>query len=107
LTVKASLIFGKRFTVFKTVNRFPKLYSLSLHARLISDCSNPAIIGRPKQGSTGIRHHPGGEIMPTDQILTKSGWNPAMVRNRPESDLIRPDLAKMAGIRPDMTGPGH
>jgi hypothetical protein len=44
LTVKTSLIFGKRFTIFKTVNRFPKLNSSFLRARLISDCQNLAIV---------------------------------------------------------------
>jgi hypothetical protein len=45
LTVKASLIFGKRFTILKTVNHFSKLNPSSLHAHLISNCPNPAMVG--------------------------------------------------------------
>jgi hypothetical protein len=57
LTVKASLIFKKQFTVLKIVNHFPKLYSFSLHPRLTFNYPNPAIIDRPKPGSTGIKRH--------------------------------------------------
>jgi hypothetical protein len=46
LIIKVYLIFRKRFTVFKTVNYFSKLNSSSLHARLISDCWNLAIVSR-------------------------------------------------------------
>jgi hypothetical protein len=38
--------------------------------------------------------------MPADHIPAKTGQNPTMVRNRL-------DLAKMAGIWPDLTGSGH
>jgi hypothetical protein len=66
--------------------------------------------------TSGHRHR-----MPADQIPAETGWNPAMVRSRPDlakmariqplirSDLgkmaeIRLDLAKMVGIQPDLTG---
>jgi hypothetical protein len=58
LTVKASLIFEKQFTIVNTVNRFPKLNSCSLHAYLISNCRNPAMVGRQNLGGAGIRQHP-------------------------------------------------
>jgi hypothetical protein len=61
---KASLIFGKRFTIFKTVNRFPKLNSSFLHARLISDCQNLAIVNRRNPTGTGVRQHPVAGIRP-------------------------------------------
>jgi hypothetical protein len=51
--------------VLKTVNRFSKLNSSSLHARLISDCQNPAIVGRRNTGGIEIRQHPATEILPT------------------------------------------
>jgi hypothetical protein len=57
LTIKAYLIFGKRFTVFKTVNRFSKLNFWSLHACLISDCCNPAMVSCQNPCGTGIRQH--------------------------------------------------
>jgi hypothetical protein len=38
--------------------------------------------------------------MLADQIPAESGWNPIMVRSRP-------NLAKMAGIRPDLIGSGR
>jgi hypothetical protein len=127
MTVKASLIFGKRFTVLKTVNHFLKLNSWSLHACLISHCQNPAIIGRRNPGGAGFRQHPAG-------ILTTPGsgnflppspdaGGPDSGRNWPESghgqkpaesdrnpagsDRIRQDLTKMAGIQPDLDGIGH
>jgi hypothetical protein len=68
LTVKASLIFGKRFTIFKTVNRFPKLNSLSLHARLISDRQNLAIVGRRNPVGAGVRQHPIAGILPAPEF---------------------------------------
>jgi len=58
LTVKPYLIFGKRFTVLKTLNHFPKLNSSSFYARLISNCRNTVMIGRRNPGGTGIRQHP-------------------------------------------------
>jgi hypothetical protein len=42
---------------FKTVNRFPKLNSSFLHARLISDCHNLAIVDRRNPTSAGVRRH--------------------------------------------------
>jgi hypothetical protein len=111
LIVKTSLIFGKRFTVLKTVNRFLKLDSLSLHARLIFDCPNPIIVGRPKLGGIGIRHLATG-IMPTPESGDIRPSSPDA--GGPDSDKIwpefghdqnRPDLAKMAGIRLDITVP--
>jgi hypothetical protein len=89
--------------VLKTVNCFQKLYYSFLHARLISDYPNPAIVSRSKLGGTGIRHHQVTGIMPASESRhrnTADFRNPAMDRNRP-------NLAKMAGIRPDMTGSGH
>jgi hypothetical protein len=110
LTEKASLIFGKRFTVLKIENRFPKLNSSSLHARLIFDCQNLAMVGRRNPGGTRIRQHPATGILPAtfghrrrmlaDNIPAETGRNPALVR----SQL---DLGKMARIRPDLTGSGH
>jgi hypothetical protein len=115
LIVNASLIFEKRFTVLKTVNRFSKLYSSSLHARLISDCPNPAVVGRSKPGGTGIRHHSAIGILPaseSDDIRppppdaggpTSGGIRSDLTKMAGMQPLIRPDLAKMAGIRPDLT----
>jgi hypothetical protein len=57
LTVKASLIFEKRFTIFK-INRFPKLSSLSLHACFIFNRQNLAIVGRRDPVGAGVRQHP-------------------------------------------------
>jgi hypothetical protein len=69
LTIKLCLIFGKRFTVLKTVNRFSKLNSSSLHTRFISDCWNPVIVGCRNPGGTGIQQYLAiGTLMPTDQI---------------------------------------
>lgn len=110
MTVKTFLIFEKRFTILKTVNRFPKLYSLSFHARLIFDCRNPATSGYWNNAGVGIRppeycrhRNPATSghcrRMPADQILAESGRNPAMVKSRP-------DLAKMAGIRLNLIGSG-
>jgi hypothetical protein len=104
LTVKASLIFGKRFTIFKTVNRFPKLSSSSLHACLISDRQNLAIVSRWNPIGAGARQHPAAGIRPpADQIpagiLPESGQNgrdPAGIRLLIWQDLARNDL-----IRPD------
>jgi hypothetical protein len=87
--------------VLKTVNCFPKLNSSSLHARLIFDYQNPAMVGRPNSGGTGIRQHPATKILlepesgdiqqpsPADKIPTRFGW-------------IQPNFAKMAGILPDL-----
>jgi hypothetical protein len=117
LTGKTSLIFEKRFTVLKTVNRFPKLNSSSFHARLIFDCRNLAIIG--------CRNLTGTEIRPPDsptsesgdirsQLLKLANQISAMVRSMPDlagscriHPLIRPDLVKMAGIQPDLDGSSH
>jgi hypothetical protein len=123
LTVKASLIFGKQ--------RFLKLNSSSLHARLISDCWNPAIVSCRNPAVAGVRQHPivgiltaseSGNIQPPSpnaggQILAETGRIPAMVRSWPNlakqlesrqiQPLIRPDLAKTAGIRLDLDGFGQ
>jgi hypothetical protein len=105
LTVKSSLIFGKRFTVLKTVNRFPKLYSSSLHARLISDWSNPPIVGRSKIGSTGIRHHQVTGIMSASESnhrKTVGCRNPAAGKPPAAGILQHPATAPNAGgIRPE------
>jgi len=82
LTVKASLIFGKRFTIFKTVNRFPKLNTSFLHARLISDCQNLAIVDRWNPTGAEVQQRPdaGSQIpaKPTgyDRILPLIGPDP-------------------------------
>jgi hypothetical protein len=64
LTVKASSIFEKQFTIFKIVNRFPKLNSSFLHARLVFDCQNLAIVDRRNLTGTGVRQHPVASILP-------------------------------------------
>jgi len=79
---KTSLIFRKQFTILKTVNRFPKLNSSSLHAHLISNGRNPVMVGRRNPSGTGIRQHPAHRRrMPADQILAETGQNLAMVRS--------------------------
>jgi len=83
LTVKTSLIFEKQFTIFKTVNRFPKLNSSFLNVRLISDCQNLAIVNR--------RNPTGAEAR--QRLVT--GILPA-----PESSHRR---RMPAGILPDLT----
>jgi hypothetical protein len=104
--------------VFKTVNRFSKLNFSSLHARLIFDCQNLAIVNRQNSGGTGIRQHPATVIgcrqtkfrpkFGNGQKPARSGQNG---RNQAESDqirpLIRPNLAKMARIRPGLDGSGQ
>jgi hypothetical protein len=122
LTVKVSLIFEKRFMVFKTVNRFPKLNYLSLHARLISDCQNSAIVGSHNQAGAGVRLHSITGNLPVlyaGKLDICRNWPeycriPAMVRsrldlarNRLDLDGIRPDLAKTAEIRPNLDGSDH
>jgi hypothetical protein len=77
---KSFFNFWKTIYGFKNCKSFPKLNSSSFYARLMSDCRNPATSGHRRQ-------------MSMDQI-------PAMVRSRS-------DLAKMAGIRPDLTGFGQ
>jgi hypothetical protein len=68
LIVKASLIFGKRFMIFKTVNHFLKLNSSSLHARLISDHQNLAIVDRRNPVGAGVRQHPVVGILPAPEF---------------------------------------
>jgi len=82
---KSFLIFGKRFTIFKTVNRFPKLNSSSLHARLISDRRNPVGPGVKQHPVVGIR--PPADQIPvgTGRIWPKqprSGRNPVKLSRR-------------------------
>jgi hypothetical protein len=90
LTVKTSLIFGKRFTIFKTVNRFPKLSFSSLHACLISDRQNLTIVGRRNPVSAGVRQHPVSGILPAPE----SGHRLTKFRpKRSGSDWICPDPA--------------
>jgi hypothetical protein len=83
-----------------------KLNSSSLHACLISDCWNLVMVDRRNPGGTRIRN-----IWPPKYCRRY----PATVvgclrtsRNWPESDrirpLIRPNLAKMAGIWSDLDG---
>jgi hypothetical protein len=88
LTVKPSLIFGKRFTILKTVNRFPKLNSLTLYARLIFDCRNLAIVGRRNLDGTGIWQHPATRILPASE----SGdiWPPSL-----DAGGVRPESGQM------------
>jgi hypothetical protein len=54
---KSFFNFLKTIYGFKTVNRFPKLNSSSLHTRLISDCRNSATSGHQNIASSGIRRH--------------------------------------------------
>jgi hypothetical protein len=81
LTVKVSLIFGKQFTIFKTVNRFPKLNSSLLHACLIFDCHNLVIVDCWNPIGAGVRQHPVIGILPEfghqipAGILPDSGQN--------------------------------
>jgi hypothetical protein len=83
---------------------FPKLNSLSLHARLISNCRNLAIVGRRNLVGAKIQQHPATRILPApefghyrqisaDQIPAETGRNTAI-------DSSRLDLAKMARIWP-------
>jgi hypothetical protein len=65
LTVKTSLIFGKQFTIFKTINQFSKLNYSFLHPRLIFDCQNLAIVDRRNLTGTGVRQHPVAGILLT------------------------------------------
>jgi hypothetical protein len=94
---------------------FLKLNSLSLHTRLISDYRSPTMVCHrnlqvplesgniwpPKycwcrnSATSGHRRQ-----MPADQIQVETDRNPAMFRSRL-------DLAKMAGIRSDLTGSGN
>jgi hypothetical protein len=98
LTVKASLIFEKRFTIFKTVNRFLKLNSLSLHARLISNRQNLTIVDCRNPVDAGVRQHPVTGIQPpADQIPAE------ILPDSSQAGRLWQDLAKMAWIRPDMT----
>jgi hypothetical protein len=97
LTEKTYLIFGK------TLNRFPKLYFLSLHVCLISDYPNPAIVGRSKPGGTGIQHHSSVGIMSAPE---SSDIRPSS----PDAGIIWPESGhgqKPAEILPDLTGSGH
>jgi hypothetical protein len=88
-----------------------------LHARLISDCQNSAIVGRWNPVGPGVRQHPiainlpvleSGNIwpcrqMPTDQIPIETGRNISGFRPWSEANLIWMDpattLAKTAKIR--------
>jgi hypothetical protein len=64
----------------KTVNCFSKLNFSSLHARLIFDCRNPAMVYRRNPGGAGIWQHPATEIW--QHTATVAGCrNPAMVRS--------------------------
>jgi hypothetical protein len=57
------------FNFLKTIflNRFQKLNSSSLHARLISDCRNSAMVGRQNPSGTGIREHSATEKLPASE----------------------------------------
>lgn len=90
--------------IFKTVNHFPKLNSSFLHACLIFDCQNLAIVNRWNPTGAGVRQHPVASILPTPD----SGHQPPdSGRNIAEFRPRRPDLAKMARIRPALAGSGH
>jgi hypothetical protein len=89
LTVKPSLIFGKQFTIFKTVNRFLKLNSSSLHAHLISDCQNPAMVGRQNPGGTGIQQHLATEKQPAPE--SGNIRPPSPDAGEPDSNRIWPE----------------
>jgi len=103
LTVKPSLIFGKQFTVSKIkLFVFARTFDIRLpefgNARSLESKRhwNLATSDRQNPATSGHRHQ-----MPTDQIPAETGRNPAgSDRIRP---LIRPDLAQMAWIRPDLT----
>jgi hypothetical protein len=107
LTVKTYLIFGKQFTVLKIVNRFPKLNSSSLHARLISDYRNSGIVGLRNPANAGVRQHPVARILP----VLEFGRHPAIVAWMPADQIpamVRslPDPAKLACRNP-ATATGH
>jgi hypothetical protein len=85
LTVKASLIFGKRFTIFKTVNRFPKLSYLSLYACFISDRQNLAIVGRRDPVGAGVRQHLVAGILPAPESGHRNSTGAGI---RPPADQI-------------------
>jgi hypothetical protein len=63
-------IFFNFWKILKIVNRFLKLNSSSLHTRLISDCRNPAMVGRRNPSGTEIRQH-----LVTGILLTPESGN--------------------------------
>jgi len=117
LIVKTSLIFEKRITIFKSVNRFSKLNFSFLHARLISDCHNLAIVDRRNLTGAGVRQRPVAGILPAldagHHIPAKpagsgqNGWNPASSgqngRDSVEFGWIQPNMAGSGRFRPNMT----
>jgi hypothetical protein len=101
LTVKLSLIFRKRFTVLKTVNRFSKLNSSSLQARFISDCRNQKMVGRRNPGGTEIRRHPA-----TVAGCRRTRFRPNLAGIRPWLEASR-NPAGPDWIQPDLDGSGR
>jgi hypothetical protein len=78
------------FTILKTVNHFSKLNSSSLHASLISDYWNLAMVGRRNPDGTEIQQHPATGILPTlesgnIQSPSSDAGEPDSSRNWPES----------------------
>jgi hypothetical protein len=72
-----------------------------LHACLISDCRNPAMVGLRNPSGARIWQHPAVEYW-RHRTPATSGHRRQMRRTR-----LQPDLAKMAGIRQDLTEFGH
>jgi hypothetical protein len=84
----------------KTVNHFPKLNSSSLHACLIFDCRNLAMVGRQNPGGAGIRQHPTIGILPGPE----SGdiWPPSPDAGKPNSGRNWPESGH--GLKPVGSG---
>jgi len=106
--------FWKTIYGLKTVNHFPKLNSSSLHACLISNCPNLAMVGSQNPSRARIRQHPATGILPAPEFGHRRrmhvGQIPAGIQPWSEPDqiwpkwpLIRLDLAKMVRIWTDPT----
>jgi hypothetical protein len=104
LTVKVSLIFGKRFTILKIVNCFSKLYSSFLHACLISNCRNPAIVSSWNLADAGIRQHPATENLPASESGDIWPTSPKPADQIPSG--IRP-WSEAGRIWPNLDGSSH
>jgi hypothetical protein len=108
LTVKGSLIF---------VNRFSKLNSLPLHARLISNYWNPTIVFRRNLAGAEIWQHPATGIQRHPVTVARAGRPDSSHGQKPAGfgqngqdpvksywilPFIPPDLANMVEIRLDL-----